>query len=193
MARNRGQSLRDRVTRLRVKSTSASGRSTGRTARARAGAQAAGDGYRSRTESIVLHRRKLLACSGPNAASWWAELNRPTAGAGWLTCEPSGRKPRAISFNPQPTARNLTKPARMLCMGPKRVFASTGREHAGEQPIDRQNCATVALARSCFESVGLAFHAARYLFLNRFHQATVTPRRDHCRSSLDQNSNQSKA
>ena len=26
-----------------------------------------------------------LACWGPNAASWRAELNRPTAGAGWLT------------------------------------------------------------------------------------------------------------
>ena len=130
VARNRGQSLRDRVTRLLVKSTSASGRSTGRTARARAraGAQAAGDGYRSRTESIVLHRRKLLACSCPNAASWRAELNRPTAGVGWLTSEPSRRKLRAISFNPQPTARNLPKPARMLCMGPKRVCASTGRK-----------------------------------------------------------------
>ena len=144
-------------------------------------------------DSILRRTRGSWSDQSPNAASWRAELNRPTAGAGWLTCEPSGRKPRAISFNPQPTARNLTRPARMICMGPKRVFASTGREHVGEQPIDRQNCATVACARSCFESVGLAFHAARYLFLNRFHQATVTRRRDHCRSSLDQNSNQSKA
>ena len=30
-----------------------------------------------------------LARSGPNAASWWASLNRPTACAGWLTSQPS--------------------------------------------------------------------------------------------------------
>jgi hypothetical protein len=46
-----------------------------------------------------------------------------------------------IAFNPQPTARNLTKPARMLCMGSKRVCVSTGSKDVSEQPIDWQNCA----------------------------------------------------
>jgi hypothetical protein len=41
---------------------------------------------------------KSLACCCPNAASWRADSNRPTAGAGWLTgdapCEPL-RRPAA--------------------------------------------------------------------------------------------------
>jgi len=57
-------------------------------------APAAGDCYKPRTEPIVLHRWQSLTCWGPNAASWWADLNCPTARAGWLTggwpSEPQG-------------------------------------------------------------------------------------------------------
>ena len=30
-------------------------------------------------------KRRGASDQGPNAASWWAWLSRPTAGAGWLT------------------------------------------------------------------------------------------------------------
>jgi len=43
-------------------------------------------------------KRKSLACSGPNAASWRADLNRPTAGAGWLTCDSNTRIDGACRF-----------------------------------------------------------------------------------------------
>jgi hypothetical protein len=58
------------------------------------------------------------------------------------------RKPRAVSFNPQPTARSLTEPARMLCMGSKRVCVSTVSKDVSEQPIDWQNCAVWPSYRS---------------------------------------------
>ncbi len=43
-------------------------------------------------------KRESLACSGPDAASWRAWLNRSTAGAGWLTGDSNTRIDGACRF-----------------------------------------------------------------------------------------------